>query len=128
MHGYSVEKTSQAGTEIKNAIAFIQRQGNAIVKLFHANNAKEETSKSLSSFFQQKGTVQTQKALHSLPANGTIERRFFTTLSEVGAGTKRSVLPLKFWTYTCWKAMNKSNSLPFFRNGKLMKSPHATLK
>lgn len=35
---------------------------------------------------------------------------------------------MKLWTYAYWDAIDKRNFLPFFRDGKMIKSPHATLK
>jgi transposase InsO family protein len=73
MHGYYLRNKSNASTEIKNFVTFVERQFSTKIRAFMSDNGREYASQELAEFFKSQGFHHERSLPYFHESNGSIE-------------------------------------------------------
>lgn len=128
LQGEAVKEKSEAPAAVHRMMSKLETLCKRKIQNLHTDGACEFSSKNFKILLSENGISSSTIPPHTSQMNAFVERRMLTVMNATRAALKAASMPLRFWSYAALDAIDKSNFLPVFRDGKLMPSPHQTLQ
>lgn len=126
-----MKKKYKAADVIHKALARLQLACSRPVKRLHSDGANEQYRGKLKDFLYKQGTAKSTTAPNSSSSNAMVERRLGIIFGSARSALAVAPPTLKkacFWSFAALDGIEKSNFLPFRRDGQLMASPNTQME